>query len=100
MAIQEREELLEAAPRIGDRLSKGLWALEADGLVDEVRGAGAVWAVGLDESKNAVEMRDRALDHGVIVRPLPGNALSMCPPLVISDDQIDRVVDVLADVLA
>jgi adenosylmethionine-8-amino-7-oxononanoate aminotransferase len=100
IAVQEREDLLGEVPRIGGRLSLGLHALHADGLVEAVRGVGAVWAVALDESKNPVAVRDDALDHGVIVRPLPGNALSMCPPLVISDDQIDRIVDVLADVLA
>jgi adenosylmethionine-8-amino-7-oxononanoate aminotransferase len=100
IAVQEREDLLGEVPRIGGRVSLGLHALHADGLVEAVRGVGAVWAVALDESKNPVAVRDDALDHGVIVRPLPGNALSMCPPLVISDDQIDRIVDVLADVLA
>ncbi len=32
------------------------------------------------------------------MRPL-GTALAMCPPLVITDEQIDRVVDGLARVL-
>jgi adenosylmethionine-8-amino-7-oxononanoate aminotransferase len=36
-----------------------------------------------------------ALDHGVIVRPLPGDVLAMSPPFVISEAQIDRIVSVL-----
>jgi 4-aminobutyrate---pyruvate transaminase len=39
------------------------------------------------------------LEGGVIVRPLPGNALAMCPPLVITDEQIDRLVDTMAAAL-
>jgi adenosylmethionine-8-amino-7-oxononanoate aminotransferase len=43
--------------------------------------------------------RDSVLAEGVIVRPL-GNALVMCPPLVITEGQVDRIVDALATVLA
>jgi putrescine aminotransferase len=45
-----------------------------------------------------VTARDALLPKGVIVRPL-GNALAMCPPLVISDSQIDKTVDALAEAL-
>lgn len=99
LAIQTEEDLLGRAPVIGERLSAGLHALRADGLVADVRGAGAVWGIGLDPEKDPVKVRDAALDLGVIVRPLPMNSISFCPPLVITDAQIDRVVDVMAKVL-
>jgi adenosylmethionine-8-amino-7-oxononanoate aminotransferase len=41
-----------------------------------------------------------ALDHGVIVRPLPGDVLAMSPPFVISEKQIDRIVLVLDRAIA
>lgn len=96
--IQEKEGLVSRAAVIGERLSKGLEALFADGLVTEVRGDGAVWAVELPPHLDAASVRNAALEKGVIFRPL-GNALAMCPPLVVSDEQIDRMVDVLAEVL-
>lgn len=95
MAITEREELLPAAERIGLRLSSGLRALEADGLVAEVRGEGAVWAVSLGEGRDIATVRDAMRADGVIVRAVPPNHLTFCPPLVISDEQLDRCVDVL-----
>lgn len=98
--IQKRENLMGEVPRIESAFSTGLNALAADGLVAQARGVGAVWAIGLTERHDAVKARDAALDQGVIVRPIPGNSLSMCPPLVITDEQIGRIVDVLADVLA
>jgi adenosylmethionine-8-amino-7-oxononanoate aminotransferase len=99
LEIQRKEDLLARVPGIGARLSAGLEALRADGLVNEVRGAGAVWGVGLDESVAALDVRDAALEQGVILRHLPLNTISFCPPLVITDAQIDRIVDVLAAVL-
>lgn len=100
LGIQTRENLIGEVPRIEAAFTKGLGALLSDGLVAQVRGAAAVWAVGLPADKDAVKVRDAALGRGVIVRPVPGNSLSMCPPLVISDEQIGRIVDVLAEVLS
>ena len=45
--IIEREDLLSHANRIGERLSAGLCAMQADGQIAEVRGVGAVWAAGM-----------------------------------------------------
>ena len=96
--VIERDGLLDRALAVGDRLSDGLRSLQADGLVTEVRGEGAVWAVELPEGKDAPAVRDALLGEGVIVRPL-GTALAMCPPLVITDEQVDRIVDGMAAVL-
>jgi len=96
--VIEGDALLDRALAVGARLSEGLRSLHADGLVSAVRGEGAVWAVELNEGVAAPAARDALLGEGVIVRPL-GTALAMCPPLVITDEQVDRVVDGLARVL-
>lgn len=92
--ITRREGLLDRADKIGDRLSSGLRSLAADGAVAEVRGDGAVWAVGLDDV-DAVAVRDAMLSHGVIARPIGTATISFCPPLVITDDDIDQCVSAL-----
>ncbi len=92
--ITRREALPDRGEKIGARLSEGLRSLERDGIVDGVRGEGAVWAVGFTET-DAVAVRDAMLPHGVIARPIGTNTISFCPPLVISDSDIDRCVDVL-----
>ena len=96
--VLEADGLLERALAVGARLAEGLRSLQADGLVAAVRGEGAVWAVELNDGVSAPASRDALLTEGVIVRPL-GTALAMCPPLVITDAEIDRVVDGLAHVL-
>ena len=95
--ILEREGLLERALHVGDRLSSGLRALADDGTVEHVRGLGAMWAVGLHPGQNAMTMRDHMLDHGgVVCRALNADSLLLCPPLVTTDAQVDRIVDAVS----
>jgi adenosylmethionine-8-amino-7-oxononanoate aminotransferase len=95
LEIIRREGLLDRAKHIGHRLSSGLHALAADGRLDEVRGLGAMWAATLPGGRSAVPARDSMLAGGVIVRAL-NDALVFCPPLVITDEQIDRIIDAVS----
>jgi adenosylmethionine-8-amino-7-oxononanoate aminotransferase len=96
--IQEREGLLARATAIGERLSAGLNELMDEGLLVGVRGAGAVWGITLNDGVDVVAVRDALLAEGVIIRPIPPH-MSMCPPLVITDEQIDTMVSALRNVL-
>jgi adenosylmethionine-8-amino-7-oxononanoate aminotransferase len=100
LAIMEREGLLDAAQRIGARLGAGLRSLADDGLVDHVRGDVAVWAVGMKEGQDALKIRDRMLELGVITRAIATHTNTFCPPLVTSDAEIDRIIDALATAAA
>ena len=92
LAITRREGLLDRASKIGERLASGLRSLADDGHIAEARGDGAVWAAGLHPDTDAAQVRDRMLTTGVIARPIGTATLSFCPPLVISDDDVDRCV--------
>ena len=96
LEIIEREGLVERATHVGDRLAKGLQALAADRVIDHIRGAGAVWAAGLRPDQNAMTIRDDMLKHGAIVRALNVESNAFCPPLVITDEQLDRLLDIFA----
>ena len=96
LEIMERESLVERAAHVGVRLGAGLRALAADGIIDHARGEGAVWAAGLKPDQNAPAIRDHMLEGGVIVRALNADATIFCPPLVITDEQIDRLLDIFA----
>ncbi len=95
LQIIRDEELVARADHVGARLAAGLQALAADGVIDHARGEGAMWAAGLRPDQNAVEVRDRMLAAGVITRAINTDSLTFCPPLVITDEQIDRIVDTL-----
>jgi adenosylmethionine-8-amino-7-oxononanoate aminotransferase len=96
LEIIEREGLVARALHMGGRLSAGLQALADDGTIDHVRGLGGMWAAGLRPDQNAMVLRDVMFDHGVVCRALNADSLLFCPPLVTTDDQIDRIVDAVA----
>jgi putrescine---pyruvate transaminase len=91
--------LLERATPIGERLFGGFRALAADGRVAEVRSEGAVGALRLGPEHDAFAVRDALFERGVITRAVNPETLTWCPPLVITDEQLDRVVDTVASVL-
>ena len=100
LAILRDEELLERAEPMGTRLADGLRSLAADGAIDHVRGAGAVWAIGLRADQDATVVRDHMLANGVITRAIGTDTCTFCPPLVTTDAEIDRIVDAVAGAVA
>jgi adenosylmethionine-8-amino-7-oxononanoate aminotransferase len=96
LAIIEREDLMGRAHHVGARLREGLQALAADGVIAEVRGDGAVWAAGLHPDQNCIAVRDRMIELGSIVRAINTDTNAFCPPLVITDAEIDRLLDTFA----
>lgn len=90
--------LCDRADPIGERLSAGLRASVDGERVFEVRGDGAVWAARVDPGLGAITFRDRMLDRGVIARPIGTDVVAFCPPLVITDGEIDTVTSVFAEV--
>lgn len=92
LAILDGDHLLDEVPRIAERLGGGLQALHDDGLVHAVRGVGAIWSVDVDD---ALAVRAALLERGVIARPIGTGTVAFCPPLVITDDDLDHVLDAL-----
>jgi diaminobutyrate-2-oxoglutarate transaminase len=50
------------------------------------------------DGTDAAAVRNEMLESGVIVRPI-GNHLAMCPPLVITDEQVDRIIEAMGSAL-
>jgi adenosylmethionine-8-amino-7-oxononanoate aminotransferase len=98
--IIEREGLLERAIHIGRRLESGLSALAEDGLIDHARGCVAVWAAAHKPGVDPMVVRDRMLASGAITRALNTDTNSFCPPLVITDPELDMLIDVFATTTA
>ena len=96
IGILRSEGLFGNADRIAQRLGGGLQALVSGGTLREVRGEGGIWAAVLPEGGNLPAVREAMQADGVIARPLGTDTIAFCPPLVITDDDLDRCVDSLA----
>jgi 4-aminobutyrate--pyruvate transaminase len=104
LEIYERENIYQHAAATGEYLQSRLAELRGHERVGEVRGAGLIAAVELVDDKAskapALDMAKRATqqcqENGLIVRLVAGNALAVCPPLVITREQVDELVEKLA----
>jgi len=106
IGVIEREDLLGRADEIGGRIRSRFERLAAEcPLVADVRGIGAMLAFELSYDRNparpasreasAVVARCRAERVLVITAGPHGNVVRMLPPLVITDSELDRGLDVI-----
>jgi acetylornithine aminotransferase len=92
----QRENVPERAARAGARLASGLANTPG---VTGVRGLGLLLAVELAGGRSA-EVATELLDRGVVVNAVTPTALRFAPPLLVSDDEIDQALAIVAQVLA
>ena len=111
LQIIEEEHLVDRAAERGAYLQERLQTLRSHEIVGDVRGLGLVGGVELVRDRATKESFDAsagaarrvaiaALEQGVIVRALPGDVLAMSPPFVITNEQIDRIVQALDSAIA
>lgn len=89
--------LPERAARLGEHLKGRLAAAP----VVDVRGRGLMVGVELESGERAQAVVAGALERGLLLLPAgdDGEVLSLTPPLVITDAELDRAVDILLDCL-
>ncbi|PYY31809.1 MULTISPECIES: acetylornithine transaminase [unclassified Curtobacterium] len=98
LAEIERAGLVEGAVIKGERIRAGISALGSD-LVEEVRGSGLLIGVGLRQPV-AAAVSAAALDRGLIINAPNESSLRIAPPLIVSDDEIDEFLAILAQSMA
>ncbi len=93
----QRLHLPERARAIGELLSERLAMLREYRGVSAVRGRGAMWGLELRDGALAERIVTRLLARGVIALQAgpQGEVISLTPPLVISDTQLLRAMDIL-----
>jgi predicted acetylornithine/succinylornithine family transaminase len=67
-------------------------------LVTEVRGRGLLWAIELDGELAETALR-ACLEKGLILNAVKPTALRLMPPLVVGQEDLDRAVDIIDEVL-
>jgi putrescine aminotransferase len=94
------------AEDVGPYLAQALSRLNAHPLVGEVRSVGLIGAVEIVSRKGTNQrfggkegnagpvVRDICIRNGLMVRAIR-DSIVMCPPLIITHAEIDRLVDIL-----
>jgi len=102
LRIYEEERMLEHVQTIAPRFQQRLRRLGEHPLVGEARGVGLIGAVELSADKASrtafdpaakvgARVAQLALDEGLVVRAM-GDTVAFCPPLIITEAQIDELV--------
>jgi 4-aminobutyrate--pyruvate transaminase len=101
LELMEERDLFTHAARVGEIFQERLLSFADHPLVGDVRGAGLIGAIELVDNKEtkAAFAADRGVgahcqqqceERGLIVRNL-GDSIAFCPPLIITDKQVDEV---------
>ncbi len=110
LKIYEERDILGHVRAMIPRFQERLRGFADHPLIGETRGVGLIGAVQMvpDKTKNevfdpALKVGAAAMKHcaanGLITRALPGDAVALCPPLIITEGQIDDMFDSLGRAL-
>ncbi|MFN5880766.1 MAG: aminotransferase [Burkholderiales bacterium] len=114
LKIYEESNIVGHVQRVAPKFQARLSALAAHPLVADARGVGLIGAIEIVQDKASKKTFDPAsgvvarlsaavLEHGLITRALR-DTMAVCPPLIITEAQIDELFDklelALADALA
>ena len=91
--VMEAEAVPERARVSGARLAAALAGLDG---VAGVRGAGLLLAAELDSDLDARVVTAVSLELGLIVNAVTPTAIRLAPPLLVSDDELDAAIEILA----
>ena len=103
LEIYQRDQIFASAAVTGEYLQQRLAEFSDHPLVGEVRGSGLIGALELVANKETAEpfvggvvggyAQKMAQDQGLLIRAVAGSSLGFCPPLIISNQQIDEMMD-------
>ena len=90
--------LQQRATALGDRIMSGLrTALANVDHVKEVRGMGCM--IGIELDKPCKSLFAAAMDQGLIINITADSVVRLLPPLIMTDDEADQLVDILAPLI-
>ena len=109
LEIYQRDHLFDHAASVGNYLQGRLAEFAAHPLVGEVRGMGLIAALELVANKDTREpfaggavgayCQQACERRGLILRGLGGNNMALCPPLIITEAQVDELTGILGEAL-
>ena len=110
LKIYEEDDIIGHVRAVSKRFMARLEDLGHHKLVGEARGVGLLGGLEIVADKTSKEqfppalkaagkVSDKALEEGLIVRAVQGDVIGICPPLIISEQEIDDLFDRLSRAL-
>jgi len=97
-AVLEDGWLVGSAERVGEHMLKSLRDLAAKhACIKDVRGRGLLVGVELDTP--CADIVKDALGRGYVINCTVGNVIRLAPPLIVTEEEVDGLVDVLDSIL-
>jgi ornithine--oxo-acid transaminase len=93
--IIESEGLLENAERRGKQFRDELKAFVHLGVLKDVRGKGLLNAIELHNEDSANRLVENMMNRGLLTKVTREGTIRMCPPLVISDMEMDNSLNII-----
>jgi ornithine--oxo-acid transaminase len=105
LEIVEEEGMVERAEKLGQVFRQGLEKMKsANPMLKTVRGKGLLNAIVIDESrtggKTAWDLCMVMKSKGLLAKPTHQNIIRLAPPLVITDDEIQKALEIIRDSMA
>jgi len=100
LEVMEEERVVDNAARIGARLADGLRAIQQKtNLIAEIRAWGMM--IGVDLARPvAAKVKERCIARGLLIITVGDRMLRLLPPLILTEEQADRGLGALEQVLA
>jgi 4-aminobutyrate aminotransferase and related aminotransferases len=104
LKVIEQENLLERARRLGELMKKRLGEMKGKyEIIGDVRGLGLLWGLELVTDRitkeRAIAEAERimyeCLKNGLSFKVSQGNVITLSPPLIISEEELDRALSIL-----
>jgi len=97
--VMQQQRLDQQAEKIGQQLLSSLrGALESTPGILEIRGRGAM--VGIELDRPCGELVTQALAEGLLINVAGGNVVRLLPPLVMTTEQVDQVIETLVPLIS
>ena len=104
LKIYKEMDIASVVQQRSVRFEERITALQNHALVGQSRNVGLIGAIEIVKDKHskeqfpvadkvAMHIANAAREHGVILRPTPGDSVAFCPPMTIEDEQIDEMFD-------
>ncbi|KAL4978730.1 ornithine aminotransferase [Aspergillus desertorum] len=103
LEVVQEENMVERAEKLGQAFRSGLEAIQ-NPIIQTVRGKGLLNAIVIDESKtnghSAWDLCMLMKEKGLLAKPTHQNIIRLAPPLVITEEEIAKALEIIEAAVA